>query len=153
MNNKAQICPGATYMTTDGTPVTALRSISPDRALFVAEEFSPTPFVSWEYNLVTPCVIELYRGGYYKTLDDALNEIDIPTTPTPTLKLYPYCPDCGEPRPVYVDLDASAEYLTEQITDQMICPECGQVVGAYRIDICEDDDTYSTVPLYHGPTN
>lgn len=149
MNNKPQITPGTTYMSNEGVPVTALRSISRDRALFVSEEFWPTPFVSWEYSFVSDNVINLYRGGYYRTLDDALNEINVGKSPI--LKLYPYCPDCGESRLVSVELYGTAQTIAETMSDDMICHECGQLIGAHKIEICDDDTTYE-VPIYHGPT-
>jgi hypothetical protein len=70
-----EIEPGTTYMSQDGIPVTALKQLPSSTALFVSEEYFPTPFVIWEYKLTNHNSIELYRGKYFMTLDHALKYI------------------------------------------------------------------------------
>lgn len=145
---------GATYMSNEGVPVTALKVISDDYALFVSEEFFPTPFVLWTYKLSSNNIIELYRGKYFVTLDSALSCIEQMQNRDSgvELKVYPYCPECGEAHLFYVELDNSAQLITEEIADKLVCPKCGKQIGAHKIAI-RDADTYYELPLYHGPTD
>ena len=74
MNNKIE--PGITYMH-NGIPVVALAESSryPNVALFVSTEYWPTPFVVWNYTLLSDNDISLFRGEYFFTLDEALQSI------------------------------------------------------------------------------
>ena len=76
MNNANKIEPGTTYMH-NGIPVVALAKSSrdSDRALFVSTEYWPTPFVVWTYSLLSDNDIDLERGEYFFTLDEALQSI------------------------------------------------------------------------------
>jgi hypothetical protein len=63
---------GTTYLSQDGFPVIPIKALPGTRALFVTEEFYPTPFVVWTYGLTSTNEIILYSGTYYPTLEEAL---------------------------------------------------------------------------------
>lgn len=129
MNNLNLLTLGHTYHTSTGTKVTPIKMLPNQKAIFVTDEFYPTPFVAWSYSLSqsNPDLISLYSGSYYYDLDQALNaESD---NPGPTrLKLSFYCPDCDELHN-YTFNCTYVQELMEQIKDTSVhCPECGTIL-------------------------
>lgn len=68
---------GKTYKITSANNeyATCLAQIAPDRALFVSQDFVPTPFISWHYKIVDEDSIEACCGLYSWTLQDAMKEL------------------------------------------------------------------------------
>ena len=79
MQLNSRLVIGQTYMTREGVTVTPIAEITSDKALFVSEEFLPTPFVIWNYHLERQSAkydifqIYLESGEYFFTLEEALN--------------------------------------------------------------------------------
>jgi hypothetical protein len=72
-NNQQELIVGNTYFlrTANYKAVTYLGpSSTPGRGLFLSDQFSPTPFISWGYNIVSPDSIDAHNGNYYFTLSD-----------------------------------------------------------------------------------
>ena len=68
---------GKTYKITSAHDkyATCLAQITPDRALFVSQDFGPTPFISWHYKIVNEDSIEACCGDYYFELKNAMEEL------------------------------------------------------------------------------
>jgi hypothetical protein len=150
---KEQIILGQTYMTEEGYTVTPIQHQPGNRALFVTDEFYPTPFVSWEYDLSKPNII-LYRGNYYKTLDEALTESkpSAQKNQDKKLRVLLYCPDCEERHTLTIDLSDTVQSIAEQIDDaRIICTTCGYTfMGIPKISLIDNNTTYD-MPIWHGP--
>ena len=65
---------GKTYklVSANNKYATCIAQITPDRALFVSQDFGPTPFISWRYKIVDEDSIECCCGTYYFELKDAV---------------------------------------------------------------------------------
>lgn len=46
-----------------------------ERAIFVSQDFYPTPFISWNYKIINDNMIDVCNGKYYKTYPDAIADI------------------------------------------------------------------------------
>lgn len=71
---------GRTYHTDTWMNVTPVKVLSNNRALFVTDETSPTPYVIWYYDLpddYNKDLISLYAGHYYSDLNRALAAAEI----------------------------------------------------------------------------
>jgi hypothetical protein len=152
MNNLPSLTLGHTYHTNTGTRVTPVKVLPNQKAIFVTDEFYPTPFVVWSYSLspTDPTVISLYSGSYYMTLDQAIDaESDKPGPMRLILSFY--CPDC-ETMYHHEVTATSVQELCEQIEDIRVhCPDCGYMwMGVHALSI-KDDDTEYEIPLWHGP--
>ncbi len=148
--NKNELTIGQTYMTASGVSVTPLHIISDIRAIFVSEEYYPTPFVCWFYKLLDNNEIELSSGRYYHTLTGAL-ESEETNSNRNRLNVHVYCPDCEKTTQIQVPLTLSVQSITEYIEDGSFCDTChGRTAGAYFLEL-EDDDTVYTLPVYRGP--
>lgn len=156
-NTHTNLVIGQTYLTTSGFSVIPLKQQGYDRALFVAEEFQPTPFVSWTYQIKDDNTISLYRGNYYRTLAEAMNETDPEPMPItalapPTFRITFYCPDCETlHRRDFSDYD-SVQELVERVSDYRVrCPECGDMwMGITDITVLDESAEYS-FPIWTGP--
>lgn len=142
---------GTTYLSTSGIAVTPIRALPGNRALFVCSEFPFTPFVVWEYYLTDNANgIEVCRGLYYRTLEDAFEAEDLKPR-SKLLKVLFYCPDCEKKHRHIFCLDNTVQELVEQIEDARVtCDDCGYMfMGIHSITIC--DSCEYELPLWHGP--
>lgn len=151
MNNLTSLNLGHTYHTNTGTRVTPIKALPNQKAIFVTDEFYPTPFVAWSYSLspTDPDLITLYSGSYYHHLDQALDAESNKPGPM-RLRLSFYCPDCEEFYKHEFTYTSVLD-LVEQIEDARVsCPECGYMfMGIHSITLT-DSHTYD-LPLWHGP--
>lgn len=153
-DNKLEI--GTTYLTPEGVSVTPIKQLESDRALFVSDNFYPTPFIAWTYSVLQNNEILLYRGDYYTTLDRALNDIGSsnsdPEPPKPIRLLVSfYCPDCEYLHYQEFSCD-NVQHLAEQIEDYRVhCPGCDYTfMGIHSVRIADDDTEYD-LPMWKGP--
>lgn len=151
---KLTLEPG-TYMTREGLPVTALKILSPGRALFVSPDHWPTPFVSWEYKLLTANDIELYCGEYYATLDDALKAEcnNSKTSASIELDISFFCPHCETLHVETFTLSNVHDLMTAIEDYRVVCPACDvYFMGIHHITV-KDQTTPGgyELPLWHGP--
>ena len=144
---------GHTYHTNTGTRVTPIKVLPNQKAIFVTDEFYPTPFVAWSYSLspTDPDLITLYSGSYYHYLDQALDAESNKPGPMRLLVSF-YCPDCEELYHHEFSCHGSVQDLVEQIEDTRVhCPECGYVfMGIHSITMADDHTQYD-LPMWHGP--
>jgi hypothetical protein len=154
MNTSIKITPGLTYMTPEGEVVTALREISPYRALFVCESYCPTPFVSFVYNVTIPNTIELSNPRAYASMAEALS-VELADSETLRLEVSFYCPECQSFTNRTFGFDTNVLDLMEQIEDtRMVCPYCHEMfMGITEVALRDPSvpDGY-TLPIFRGPT-
>lgn len=152
-NQKLTLEPG-TYMTREGLPVSALKLLSPDRALFVSSDHWPTPFVSWEYKLLDANTIELFRGRYYATLDEALKAECDNSAPI-KLDLSFYCPYCETLHGETFTISTVQELMTAIEDYRVVCPSCDTYfMGIHGITVRDNSCPGGyELPLWHGPVS
>ena len=151
MNNPHSLELGRTYLTVTGITVTPVKLLPNQKAIFVSDEFYPTPFVTWSYGFTSEGTLTLYSGNYYQTLDQALT--DESDSPEPMqLEMSFYCPDCEKLHHHEFPCYGSVQDLVEQIEDTRVhCPDCGYTfMGIHAITIYDDCTQYD-LPLWHGP--
>lgn len=152
MNKPSPLNIGTTYHTNTGTRVTPIKVLPNQKAIFVTDEFYPTPFVAWSYSLspTDPTLISLYSGSYYMTLDQAIDAESNKPGPMRLILSF-YCPDC-ETTYNHEVTATSVQELCEQIEDIRVhCPDCGYMwMGVHTLSV-KDDDTKYEIPLWHGP--
>jgi hypothetical protein len=151
MNNNIKIIPGCTYLTKDGIAYTALRETIPGRALFVSEEFCPTPFVCAIYTVINTNEIELFCNTLYPTIESALqaecNEMEFMR-----LKVILYCPDCETNHEHVFPVHTSVQDIMERIEDtRLVCPHCDETFMGVRDVVLIDRDTEYELPIWRGP--
>ena len=147
------IIPGQTDLTPEGEVVTALRELSPYRALFVSESFCPTPFVSYLYKITLPNTIELMNPYAYATYEEAaLAEVD--DSGRLRLDVSFFCPYCET---LHVETFTYRENVQDLMTDiedyRVICPSCDtHFMGIHHITLRDPacPGGYE-LPLWHGP--
>lgn len=148
------------YFTKEGLAVIPIKlsTSSPERAIFVADTFHPTPFVSWEYQLNDDGTISLYRGEYFQTLDRAL-EVECDGPKPLRLKVSFYCPECEMTRWQDFTFDHTSDSglldIVRDIEDhRLICPDCGRVAwrGVTKVELHQDLISYE-LPLWRGPVS
>lgn len=152
---------GQTYTTPGGFSVIPIKQQGYDRALFVTEEFQPTPFVSWTYQVKGDNTISLCRGNYYRTLAEAMNEAMNDTGPEPmpitalappTFRITFYCPECETYHQCdFSDYD-SVQELVERVSDERVrCPECGDMwMPIIDLRVADESAEYR-FPIWPGP--
>ena len=152
MNNLPSLTLGHTYHTDTGTRVTPIKVLPNQKAIFVTDEFYPTPFVAWSYSLsqTNPDLISLYSGSYYQDLNQAIDAESNKPGPMRLILSF-YCPDC-ETMYHHEVTATSVQALCEQIEDIRVhCPDCGYMwMGVHTLSI-KDNDTEYEIPLWHGP--
>ena len=148
-NNHLEL--GLTYLTDFDVTVTPIHILPNNRALFVSEEYSPTPFVSWSYVITDTNRISVYFANYYTTLKEAL-DAECDSSRYMRLEVSLYCPDCMEKYNHTIEYRDVRE-LTMQLEDaRVMCPKCGYMwMGVVNATFVDDDTTYE-LPMWHGPT-
>lgn len=151
MNDNIKIIPGVTYLTEFGVSVTALREVSPYRAIFVSEEFCPTPFVAYLYTIIDTNRIVLDCGNYYATYEEAV-QAECDESQFVWLDVNLYCPDCDTFHKHSYMLNKPVQDFVEEIEDhRYVCEECGDTFMGISSLSMRDKDTVYDLPLWRGP--
>ena len=135
---------GKTYFTSGNVAVIPLKQLEKDRALFVSNDFYPTPFIVWTYQIVDTTEIRLYSGTYYTDFDKAVADISDPDQDMPKmLGVNFYCPACEETTGVSTLLSGSVSSISERLSNDQFCHLChGRCGGATHIELADKDNIY-----------